>query len=1104
MSLTPSNARMRDATTLGAGVKLTPTPSPFTNLRANLRSPVKTARAEATLTLRTVIGTTARTANAFDSLPSARCFAYTAGTAAVVATVDAQHNISQRFYRARPTTNPINSSSSIYGGPSTPTQNESRNRAAASLREVSIGASPLASPALNDWNDSPNNRAWTSREKIKAATCVSFSPDGKFLAVGETGYKPRVLIFSNSSDAPSDTPLTSLVEHQYGVNCVAFSPDSRYLASIGTAQDGFLYVWSIHPRTGAAMLHSSNKCVSNINRMTWMGNKLITVGTRHVKVWSLEERSLVQRVSSKPRQSDMFIGSTNKPLSGRNCVLGDLQDAIFTSVCQVAPNKAIVASERGDLCLIDETDREQTFSRVAHAGFSVSSMAVDGKGRIHLAGSQGGLKTLAVASLTSKLTPPPSPSTQGSRGDSPSISITDCSNPINAIGCLTDHIVTVDSQRAIRLSHLCATLHDSSSAASAPDDEASIGDVIHTLPAQGDSVLGVRVLSGANNLDAAYYTWAADGTVIFWSQTGSTRRYLQVALEASPESDLPNELRTVRASSDASFLVTGDKLGVLRIIDCRFEAVIFESRAHSNEITSIAIFEDESSTLIASASRDRTVQIFGRERGKWTLLQTLDEHAGAVMGVQFSRNGTRLVSSSSDRSIVVREMLSREEDGETIRIFNFLRCTAFKSTPVSMTWDVDQDDVLITSTIDRQVHKHDLQSGQYLSNFKASDNDGGDAVVMHSLAHVSRDWGSPLIAGVSSTDKSIRIYDESGTLLARDWGHTEGVTDIAFVQPSNSDDEDTREKSLVTVAVDGTIFVWGLTLQSPYRPEMSKSMEVLDTSSQSTPNLLASKPPIRRVLSQSELAKFQRSPEDSGSATPTGNRSPTLKKKLSKYSMKSQTPKLDPSPLPSSVRERRNGAATNHTFLRRKNNTSPSPPASPKARVTTRRASVDVRSRSNLKAPPSDYGSLATASESFCRQLKAYRKRLANSTETLDMDLVKEVQRELATTARAIGEKARSTDFDETAMTKFLDQYSERLVNILDERIAASMALRTRQDSDAALSTPLRSPADYRRSPSPLGQDEDTVADGDEESKECIMRTATSASSGTVEQTSER
>lgn len=914
------------------------------------------------------------------------------------------------------------------------------------------------------------------------------------LTAAQTGYKPRVLIFSNSADAPSDTPLTALAEHSFGVNCVAFSPDSRYLASIGTAQDGFLYVWNINPRTGAATLHSSNKCVSNINRMTWMGNKLITVGTRHVKVWSLEDRNPVQRVS-KPRQSDMFSGSTHKPLSGRNCLLGDLQDATFTSVCQIAPSKAVVASERGDLCLIDETDRDQNFSRIAHAGFSVSSMAADGKGRLHLAGSHGGLKTLTVASLTSKLTPPPSPSSLGSRGESPTISVTDCGNHISAIACLADHIVTVDSQRAIRLSHLCAAsvTSDDSVMARSTDDEANIGDVIHSLPAHGDSVLGVRVLSQPNNLDASYYTWAAAGSVIFWSQTGSTQRSLQVALEqpAGAES-VPNELRTVRASSDANFLVTGDKMGVLRIIDCRFEAVIYESRAHSNEITSIAIFEDDSSTLVASASRDRTVQIFSREKGRWTLLQTLDEHAGAVLGIQFSQNGTRLVSSSSDRSIVVREMLSREEDGETIRVFAFLRCIAFKSTPVSMTWDADQDDVLIASSVDRQVHKYDLQSGQCLSNFKASDNDGGDAVVLHSLAHIPREWGSPLIAGVSSTDKSIRVYDESGTLLARDWGHTEGVTDIAFVQPSSMQDEDSREKSLVTVAVDGTIFVWGLTLQSPYRQEMSKSMDGLGTPAQAAPNLLAGKPPLRRVLSQSEIAKFQRSPEESGSGTPIGNRSPTLKKKSSKYTLdRTQTPKLDPSPLPSSVRERRNVATSNHTFLRRKNNTSPSPPASPKTRLTQRRGSVDVRSRTNLKASSNEYGSLAGASESFCRQLKAYRKRLANSTETLDADIVKEVQRELATTARAIGERANTKELDETVMTKFLDQYSERLVNILDERIAASVALRTRQDSEVALSTPLRSPADYRRSPSPLGQNNDTSA-GDDESKAVLTPTTTS------------
>jgi hypothetical protein len=182
MSLTPSHPRIMSPA-WGGSLKLTPSNSPY--LRTTpLRSPVKTSRAEATLALKQVIGSTTNSANAFDSLSSGRCFAFTAGAAAVVAAVDEEDHVSQRFFRARPTTNPLNPSASVYGGPSTPTQNESRNRTAAALRDGGLGASPLGSPA-NEWGDSPGNRTWSTRERIKAATCVSFSPDGKFLAVGE-------------------------------------------------------------------------------------------------------------------------------------------------------------------------------------------------------------------------------------------------------------------------------------------------------------------------------------------------------------------------------------------------------------------------------------------------------------------------------------------------------------------------------------------------------------------------------------------------------------------------------------------------------------------------------------------------------------------------------------------------------------------------------------------------------------------------------------------------------------------------------------------------------------------------------------------------------
>ena len=47
-------------------------------------------------------------------------------------------------------------------------------------------------------------------------------------------------------------------------------------------------------------------------------------------------------------------------------------------------------------------------------------------------------------------------------------------------------------------------------------------------------------------------------------------------------------------------------------------------------------------------------------------------------------------------------------------------------------------------------------------------------------------------------------------------------------------------------------------------------------------------------------------------------------------------------------------------------------------------------------------------------------------------------------------------------MVKLLDQYSERLVSILDEKIAASMALRVRENSESGLSTGLASP-DFER-----------------------------------------
>ena len=104
----------------------------------------------------------------------------------MLATFDADLRFTQRFYRARPTAVPLNPSPSIYE-PSTPTGGaDVRRRTAVFTRDVGTPNSPLT-PAAQDF-DSPGGgggKSWTAKERVKAATCVSFSPDGKYLAIGE-------------------------------------------------------------------------------------------------------------------------------------------------------------------------------------------------------------------------------------------------------------------------------------------------------------------------------------------------------------------------------------------------------------------------------------------------------------------------------------------------------------------------------------------------------------------------------------------------------------------------------------------------------------------------------------------------------------------------------------------------------------------------------------------------------------------------------------------------------------------------------------------------------------------------------------------------------
>ena len=168
----------------GSGTTLTITPTNSPALKSPARSPNKFPPQQSTLSLHTVIGTTTSSPNGFDYHSRSRTFALCAGSAVILGEFDETLNLTQRFFRARPTASAVNSTQSFYNASTTPVTPESRRRTLGPLRAGLQTGVYTGSPG-REWNEGVVSKALTSKERIKAATSVSLSKDGKLLAVGE-------------------------------------------------------------------------------------------------------------------------------------------------------------------------------------------------------------------------------------------------------------------------------------------------------------------------------------------------------------------------------------------------------------------------------------------------------------------------------------------------------------------------------------------------------------------------------------------------------------------------------------------------------------------------------------------------------------------------------------------------------------------------------------------------------------------------------------------------------------------------------------------------------------------------------------------------------
>ncbi|KAK1434639.1 hypothetical protein QVD17_00388 [Tagetes erecta] len=640
-----------------------------------------------------------------------------------------------------------------------------------------------------------------SNRTPKPLRCVAASHDGSYIAAGESGHQPAIIVWSSATLAS----ISELKGHRNGVACTAFSPDGKHLVSVGIPQDGCICLWDWRSGKLVKKLKTCSP-FSDVASVSFSADAkfILTAGKKHIKIWTV----------GLPTKSRAKTEPVSLTMHGKHVNLGNHKGCTFTDI--VSPKGGdivLVYALTGVLCVLhDGLTIIQSVNLMVEKGYALSTS----QEFIACACNNGIVKLYTISSL--EYAGELHYSDEKANNNTTESELATFPDAIACHFSTSEKLVVVYRDQSLYIWNIHGKFQ-ATKCCVLVSHSGCIWD-IKNLSCENMHDPSLACVARGCTGGVSFATCSADGSIRLWDlalQSVSTQRRSTLATdqhhviteqhdilwlvgggtferESVVSGVITKGYRTMAVSSDGKHLAAGDSDGNLHIFNLYTSEYTCIQDVHEGEVLSLnfsmpvkkgtnsSVEDLESYYFLASSGHDKMIHLFDVNR-KFYPIASINDHSAAVSLVKLTGNGRKIISCGSDRSLIFHDVAETDEE------YTISRPHQQKASHGTI-YDIAIDPM--TQTADKKINVLDIASGQVIRSFKQGGEFGDPTKVCldPSCSYVV----------CSYSDRSICMYDfTSGEMVARATGHGEAINGIIFLPDC---------KHLVSVGSDGCIFVW--------------------------------------------------------------------------------------------------------------------------------------------------------------------------------------------------------------------------------------------------------------------------------------------------------